>query len=132
MGEHQQLTLPDPLFVAPTLHRRDHPNTSRIAAVRSAPGAATQRGRLLTFMHDAGPDGLTAFEAEELMRIYFPRMRTVRPRLVELRDQGWILVDEGRTRPSDSGSPAQVNIFNPAAEGDYSSWFASRDPWWVR
>jgi hypothetical protein len=117
----EQMSFDDPSLWRRGLVRNDHPDTSRVAAVRSAPRNATQRGRLLVLIHDAGDRGLTAFEAEDRMRSDFPWMRTVRPRLVELRDEGWIMVDQ-RTRTNDLGLAAQVNVFNPEAEGDYQRW----------
>ena len=117
---------PDPSIVAPTLHRHDHPITSVIASRRSAPAAASQRGWLLKLFHDAGAEGMTALEAERLMRQAFPRLRSVYPRLVELKDADWVLVEE-RTRLTDSGSPAHVNVFNPEAEADYQAWWAKEE-----
>lgn len=117
------LGLPDPTVVAPTLHRHEGPDTSVVASRRSAPAAATQRGHLLRLFHNAGTVGMTALEAERLMRHTFPRLRSVYPRLVELKDEGWVIVEE-RTRLTDSGSPAHVNVFNPEAEADYQAW------WW--
>lgn len=125
MSEQQRLGLPDPTVVAPTLHRHEGPDTSVVASRRSAPAAATQRGYLLTLMHAAGAWGLTALEAEARMREAFPRLRSVYPRLVELKDAGWVLVDE-RTRLTDSGSPAHVNVFNPEAEADYQEWWTKQ------
>jgi len=119
---NEQLSLPDPSTVLPTLHMRDHPRTSVIASIRSAGGAATQRGHLLRLMHDAGWHGLTALEATTIMRQRFPKMRSVYPRIIELRDTGWLLTDETRTRLTDTGSPAHVNIFNPDAEMEYARW----------
>lgn len=117
---------PDPTAEHPGLYRREGPDTMKAAAFRSAPAAATQRGRLLTLMHDAGDRGLTALEAEQLMLREFPLMRNVRARITELRRADW-LVFTGELRMTATGSPAQVNQFNPAAEADYARWLAGKD-----
>jgi hypothetical protein len=122
--------LPDPDEDRPLPFRHDHPKTSRDAAARARPNAKSQRGRLLVLMHDAAY-GLTAFEAwRELVRTNpTVRVHIVSTRMCELRDQGWIVLDhdmtgEPITRPTDTGSPAQVFVFNPepGAHADYRDW----------
>jgi hypothetical protein len=120
LSDQIQLTFPDPTREIVGLAWRDGPDTTKAAAVRAAPAAATQRGRVLILIHDAGDDGLTALEAEALMLLEFPRMRNVRARITELRRDGWLLPYNERTRMTDSGAEAHINLFNPDAEGDYS------------
>jgi len=118
---------PDPSAEQPGLYPRDGTDTQLAAAYRAAPAAATQRGRLLVLMHDAGDRGLTALEAEQAMLREFPLMRNVRARITELRRADWLLFT-GAVRMTATGSPAQVNVFNPDAEADYARWLNGRNP----
>jgi len=121
----EQLTLDealrDPSEPRPGLARRDGPSTQQRAAYLCEPNAASQRGVLLRLMHEAGDVGMTALEAEVAMHDYFPLMRNVRARITELRRDSW-LIFTGRTRMTESGYEAEVNLFNPYAEQAYRKW----------
>jgi hypothetical protein len=124
--ETQLEMFPDPDEVLELPVHRDDGSTSRIAARRAAPTAASQRGRLLELLHNS-PNGLTAFEAWVWLRFEWPHIRPhgAGTRLLELRERDWAL-PTGRTRLTDTDSPAAVFMFNPQAEADYARWMATR------
>lgn len=98
------------LFTAPPSHRADPP-TSRLAAERAAPGAKALRERILIHLLHQGEIGATAFECWQACG--GARPTSAGTRLGELRapKDGPALVEPtGRTRPTDTGSPAVVWI----------------------
>ncbi len=117
----EYVPMPDPSEVVPTRHMRAADDTSVEASWRSAGSAAAQRGVLLRMMHDVGRNGLTVLEATPPMKQIFPKLRTVHPRMIELRQKGWVLKLE-HTRLTDTGTPAHVNVFNFDAETEYQVW----------
>lgn len=85
--------------------------TAVAAAVRAAPGSGTQRGRVLRCIVDAGEEGATD---EQIMdRLGMP-LNTVRPRRLELVEQGYVF-DSGDTRPTAAGNAAIVWV--PTLDG---------------
>ena len=94
-------TLFDLLHPEPGKARRDHPATSKAAALAVAPKAGTQRRRVL--------EAIASHPAtdEELQARLAMSGNTERPRRVELVEGGWIR-DSGARRPSMSGQESIV------------------------
>jgi len=88
--------------------RHDANETSRIAAMRVAPNAGTQRHALLLRFAAVGAKGMTDDEVAEAMG-WSPN--TARPRRVELLDGDWI-GNSGAQRPSFYDNPATVWVIN--------------------
>jgi hypothetical protein len=93
------------------LHRHAH-DTERIAAEMVRPRTGTLRAKALVTIAAAGENGLTHGELAETTG---ERHYSIAPRVTELVDQGWI-VDSGRRRPTDTGSPAIVWILSEAGK----------------
>src|SRR5215218_2336656 len=101
-------TLFDP---SPGLVRRDHQATAQAAAVDVYPRSGTQRYRVLLDIFAAGEEGRTRDEIAEGLNM---SPNTVRPRVKELLDAGWITTN-GQTRPSLLGRHAEVLIVTDRA-----------------
>ena len=86
---------------------RNNPETARAAARSVAPRTGTQRWRTLQWLELAGDRGLTAFEAAA--RLHHPRPHVIGTRLIELREDGYV-VRNGQTRPTDTGHQAEVYV----------------------
>lgn len=84
--------------------RNDAPPTSRAAAVKVAPGAGTQRGRVLRCIVAAGAEGATDDQVRDRLGL---ELNTIRPRRLELVEAGYV-IDSGDTRMTPSGNPAVV------------------------
>lgn len=94
-------------------------STSRAAAARVAPRAGTLRAEclaayrqdVLTSARMKQPAGLTA---DECAGAVGRSVLSVRPRIAELAEMGW-LVDSGRRHTNDSGASAIVWVLAPEA-----------------
>lgn len=84
--------------------RNDARPTSRAAAVKVAPGAGTQRGRVLRCIVAAGAEGATDDQVRDRLGL---ELNTIRPRRLELVEAGYV-IDSGDTRMTPSGNPAVV------------------------
>lgn len=83
---------------------QQHSATSIAAAEAIAPKAGTLRFKVLMAIREAGADGLTD---EQLQEVLDMNPSTVRPRRGELVKAGWI-IDSKRTRKTRSGVLAVV------------------------
>jgi len=89
------------------VHHDGH-DTERAAALRVMPRSGTQRARVLqAFRALRGIDGLTDYELWKVHRIG-ARPHVAGTRREELIADGWPIVDSGRRRRTDTGSPAIV------------------------
>jgi len=79
--------------------------TARKAALDNFPTSGKQRHRVLLAVHAAGARGATSDEISAAHRI---RLYSVKPRLIELREGGW--VEAAGERPSETGSMVQVFV----------------------
>ena len=86
-------------------------STSRKAALDNYPRSGTQRERCLRAIVGAGARGLTS---DEIAERHHMRLYSVKPRLIELREGGWI-ERNGDTRPSPTGS--DVDVYVATAKG---------------
>jgi len=82
---------------------RDHPDTSRAAALRISPKTGTKRRQVLDAIRNSS-DGLTDEEMQQRIPM---SPNTQRPRRVELVEGGFIC-DSGRRRPTTSTDLAIV------------------------
>ena len=89
---------------------------SRQAALDNYPRSGSQRRQVLLEVAAAGGDGATSDEiaATTGMRLY-----SVKPRLTELRDGGWIA--ENGTRPSPAGSATTVFVLTEKGRAQVSA-----------
>jgi hypothetical protein len=78
--------------------------TSIAAAIAALPKAGTQKNLILGLIRDAGASGLTD---EQIAQASGLDENTVRPRRVELAEQGWIRLS-GEFRKTRHGNDAQV------------------------
>lgn len=101
VGAFPRLTLPPFVRTSPT---------SREAAVSVYRPVTTLRRRVFEFLLDRGGHGATADELEVGLGL---SGNTIRPRLVELRERGFV-VDSGATRPTRAGRRAVVYLAEPA------------------
>lgn len=98
--------------------REDARPTSREAAAKVAPGVTTQRGRVLRVLVDAADQGATDEQISERLGM---ALNTVRPRRLELVEQGYV-IDSGDTAPTASGSSAVLWIATLEAMQAVASW----------
>jgi hypothetical protein len=84
--------------------RGTDPHTSKAAAERIAPQAASNRGQILRFILSGGRSGRTN---DEISR-HYPQMRGPWKRVSELAREGWIVALPGITRSGSSGMEQQV------------------------
>jgi len=96
------------------LARRDHQATAKLAATLVMPYSGTQRKRVLNAVWRAGIAGATRDEIAERLGM---SPNTVRPRVVELVEHGWIEPD-GRTRPTALGRLAEVLVLTERGRAD--------------
>lgn len=85
--------------------------TSRKAALDNYPRSGTQREQVLLAVAAAGPLGTTSDEISTRMSL---NLYSVKPRLIELREGGWV-EQNGRTRRSRAGS--QVDVYVATEKG---------------
>lgn len=78
--------------------------TSVAAAMAALPRAGTQKNAILSIIRDAGAAGLTD---EQIATLSGLDENTVRPRRVELAEEGWIHLS-GEFRKTRHGNDAQV------------------------
>lgn len=97
---------PDPGRPLRGRHHSIGPDTERLAAARVAPRSGSQRARVLE-MFRAHPEGLTDYELWTLGQIG-ARPHVPATRREELIFDGWPIVDSGRRRLTDTGTPAVV------------------------
>lgn len=121
---------------------RDHPATSKDAAVRARPGFATERALVLDYIASKGDDGATAAEVADALGRSRNQIAT---RCGELRETGWveylIARDENgrpvfaqngkpilvsRTTSISSSTRGLVQRLRPEAEADYGRWRMDR------
>lgn len=107
MSEQLSLGLPDPRRDRPGRFHHDGPDTERIAAALVAPRSGTQRGRVLQWLRAVGEAGSTDYELWNEAGIG-ARPHVPGTRREELIADGWPIVDTGRRRLTDTGSPAIV------------------------
>ena len=102
-------SLPSPSADRPVpLHAGAH-DTERAAAELIRPKAGTARERVLEEIRHAGERGRTDYELAQALEM---RQYTAAPRRCELVEMGWV-VDSGKRRETDSGSPAIVWVLSP-------------------
>ena len=109
IGQIQQLTLvrPDPARPMEGRVHRDGTDTERAAALRVMPRSGTQRAAVLHALRMVGNDGLTDYQLHAIYKIG-ARPHVPATRREELIADGWPIVDSGKRRPTDTGSPAIV------------------------
>jgi hypothetical protein len=83
-----------------------HSATSRAAALANYPRSGSQRHRILEFLEAQGDHGATR---QELAQILGLSDDSVRPRVVELVEGGWVRGTD-RTRPTPMGEQAEVLV----------------------
>lgn len=81
--------------------RRDHPDTSRLAARLIAPKSGTKRQQVLAAIATAEPGGITD---EGIQRVLGMNPSTERPRRVELVEEGWVTDSGERVREKERAS----------------------------
>ena len=86
-------------------HHKAPKGTSRPAARRVAPSAASLGSRILNFIRSRGRHGAT--DAELYTQFRVTGESTLRPRRIALRDRGEI-IDSGKRRKTASGNAATV------------------------
>lgn len=86
--------------------RAGQSDTARKAAIQNYPRSGTQRHMVLMAIVLAGEEGRTS---DEISRDYEIRLYTVKPRIVELREGGWIEMN-GKMRPSETGAGVDVHV----------------------
>lgn len=94
---------------------RGAPDTERNAAALVAPRSGHARRKVLDALAVRHPNGLTDYEIANVTGL---RLYTAAPRRTELVSQGWVM-DSGRRRPTDSGTPAAVWVLTPQGEKEY-------------
>jgi hypothetical protein len=110
----QRSDLPDPSVNRPApVHRNAH-DTERTASGLVFPRTGTLRLSALIALDRAGEDGLTHGELAEQTG---HRHYSIAPRVTELVRDGWV-VDSGRRRPTDTGSPAIVWVLSARGKAD--------------
>jgi predicted ArsR family transcriptional regulator len=97
----------------PGLWRRDHQATARQAAFEVMPRTGTQRREILRELYRAGRHGWTRDEIAERLEL---SPNTVRPRVKELIDGGWVEAS-GETRPSAMNREAEVLVVTAKTRG---------------
>jgi hypothetical protein len=110
----QRSNLPDPSENRPgPVHRNAH-DTERTASGLVFPRTGTLRLSALIALDRAGEAGLTHGElAEDTGHRHY----SIAPRVTELVSMGWV-VDSGRRRPTDTGSPAIVWVLSERGKAD--------------
>jgi hypothetical protein len=95
----------DPLIprVGPSHH--NDPETAREAARRDLPRKGTQRARVLDAFRELGETGATDYELGRRLEMFRWVAGTRRGELIE---DGWLIVDSGERRVTDTGSRAIV------------------------
>lgn len=93
---------PDPTLLG-TLTGRDHPTTSRLAALHALPRTGTQRARVLSLLRNV-KSGLTDEQMQAALAL---SPNSQRPRRVELVSGGWVK-DSGLRRPTAMGCDSIV------------------------
>lgn len=91
-----------------TYAEREARQTARIAALRAMPRSGTQRRRVLALIRRKGAYGATDEEMQDILAMHH---NSQTPRRKELEEGDWI-IDSGRTRLTDSGSPAIVWVMS--------------------
>jgi hypothetical protein len=105
---------PDPGRDKPGRYHRDGQITERIAAYLVAPRTGSQRAKVLAAFRTAGEYGCTDNE----LHFHFgigARPHVPGTRREELIADGWPIVDSGRRRMTDTGTPAIVWVLDEAA-----------------
>lgn len=103
------------------LARRDHQDTSKVAAALVFPRSGTQRKRVLAAVWRA-PTGATR---DELAATLGMSPNTVRPRVKELIDGGWV-EPSGFTRPTPLGRDGEVLFVTAKAEDEIARRITER------
>ena len=88
-----------------------HSSTSRAAALTNYPRSGSQRQRIIEALASVYPDGLTREQLSTRLGIV---LNSVLPRVVELRDGGWI-EESGTTRATRQGASASVLVLTERA-----------------
>jgi hypothetical protein len=113
-----QLTLadvrPDPARPLVGRSHRGGPDTERTAASLVAPRSGTQRYAVLVELRLRGERGATDWELHREAGVG-ARPHVAGTRREELIADGWPIVDSGRRRPTDTGTPAIVWRLEEAA-----------------
>lgn len=99
--------LPDPAAPRPGRYHRDGPATERVAAALVSPRSGSQRARVLAVLRGVGDHGATDYEFWADYGIG-ARPHVPGTRREELVMDGWPIVDSGRRRLTDTGTPAIV------------------------
>ena len=108
--------LPDPSINRPApVHRQAH-DTERAAAAMVYPRTGTLRHLALHALALNNANGLTH---GELAVITGKRHYSIAPRVTELVELGWV-IDSGRRRPTDTGSPAIVWVLSERGKAELS------------
>ncbi len=90
------------LNIQPPAHRNAPRGTSEVAAARIAGHAPSIRERILAFIRDAGPEGVTDDEGESALDVIAQTYTPRRGELVKLK----LIVDSGLRRNTRTGRPA--------------------------
>lgn len=90
--------------------------TSRKAALDNYPNSGIQRHTVFVAVAEAGPRGVISDEIADAKRI---RLYSVKPRLIELREGGWVR-QNGETRPSPTGSDVDVYVLTEKGAAEYA------------
>lgn len=106
--------LPQPGGDTEGLVSRHHGATAHLAAALVMPHTGTQRKRVLVAIWRAGEHGATR---DELAARLGMSPNTVRPRVRELVEHGWV-EPNGRTRPTPLGRLAEVLVLTERAAVD--------------
>lgn len=94
-------------------HRRNHGDTAKQAAHNVTPRTGTQRYKILTHIRSRGPHGVTRDGVAALLSL---SPNTVRPRVKELLDGGYVEIVQTHTGTSASGQDAELLIVTPKGE----------------
>lgn len=104
----------DPYADSEGLVRRDHQATSKAAALDVYPRSGTQRRLVLLYIYREGDLGATRDEVALELDM---SPNTVRPRIKELIDAGWVETN-GQMRPTPLGRAAEVLIATERARAE--------------
>lgn len=110
-----QEPLPDPTEPRVGRFHKDGPVTERISAALVAPRSGTQRAHVLEHLRAVGERGATDYELWRDGNVGV-RPHVAGTRREELISDGWPIIDTGRTRPTDTGTPAIVWVLVDKAE----------------
>lgn len=105
------VALPDPTENTDGIVGRDHPDTSKQAALNVMPRTGTQRLAVLEAVANGRDGGMTDEEIRDELGL---RYSSECARRKELVDGGW-LEDSGRTRPTSTGQEAIVWVVTQRA-----------------